>query len=96
MHNRELLPVPESISSCTTYSEAQSDLGLNDRIFNRARSRLKVLYTCFATGKPVPKQRRAYRSRKALGEETYRLDAATEVTPLKKLLEEFPQQDARP
>jgi hypothetical protein len=62
-HNRELIPVLESITSCTTYLEAQADLGLDSRFFNRARLRLKVLYTCFATGKPVPRQRRVYRSR---------------------------------
>lgn len=62
-HNRELIPVLESIASCTTYSEAQADLGLDSRFFNRARLRLKVLYTCFTTGKPVPRQRRVYRAR---------------------------------
>ena len=65
-HNCELIPILESISSCSTYSEAQADLGLDDRFFNRARSRLKMLYKCFATGKPVPKQRRVYRLRKGL------------------------------
>jgi hypothetical protein len=64
-HNRELIPVLESISSCSTYSEAQADLGLNNRFFCRARLRLKVLYDCFSTGNPVPRQRRIYRSRNA-------------------------------
>jgi hypothetical protein len=62
--NPELIPVLESISSCTTYAEAQADLGLDDRLFSRARSRLRLLYTCFAAGRPVPKQRRIYRTRR--------------------------------
>jgi len=62
--NPELVPVLERISSCTAYAEAQADLGLDDRLFNRARCRLKVLYACFATGEPVPRQRRVYRTRK--------------------------------
>jgi hypothetical protein len=63
--NPELIPVLESISSCTAYAEAQSHLGLDDRSFNRARSRLRLLCTCFANGRPTPKQRRVYRPRKA-------------------------------
>jgi hypothetical protein len=64
-HNRELVRVLGSISSCSTYSESQADLGLNDRFFCRARLRLKVLYECFSTGNPVPRQRRIYRPRKS-------------------------------
>ena len=45
MHNRELISLLESISSYSTYSEAQVDLGLNNRFFCRARLRLKVLLT---------------------------------------------------
>jgi hypothetical protein len=63
--NPELIPVLESILSCAKFAEAQADLGLNDRLFGRARSRLRLLYTCFATGRPVPKQRRVYRTSKA-------------------------------
>jgi hypothetical protein len=56
MHNRELILVLESVSSCSTYSEAQADFSLNDQFFCRARLRLKVLYRCFSTGNPVPQQ----------------------------------------
>lgn len=63
--NPELIPILKSISSCTACAEAQTDLGLDDRLFGRARSRLRLLYTCFATGKPIPKQRRVYRTRRA-------------------------------
>jgi hypothetical protein len=62
--NPELIPVLERISSCTAYAEAQVDLGLDDRLFNRARSRLKVLYACYVSGGPIPRQRRVYRIRK--------------------------------
>jgi hypothetical protein len=44
MHNRELILVLKSLSSCSTYSEAQADAALDNRFFNRARLRLKVLY----------------------------------------------------
>jgi hypothetical protein len=60
--NPELIPVLESILSCAKFAKAQADLGLDDRSFGRARSRLRLLYTCFATGRPVPKQRRVYRT----------------------------------
>ena len=63
--NPELIPVFGCISSCTAYAEAQADLGMDARSFGRARSRLRVLYTCFNTGRPIPKQRRVYRTRRA-------------------------------
>jgi hypothetical protein len=56
--NPELVPVLEKISSCAAYAEAQADSGLDDRLFNRARSRLKVLYACDTSGGPVPGARR--------------------------------------
>lgn len=62
--NPELIPVLEIISSCTAYAEAQTDLAMDARLFGRARSRLKLLYTCFVTGKSIPKQRRVYRTRR--------------------------------
>ena len=46
---RDLNPTPvlESISSCTAYGEAQADVR-EDQLFSRARSRLRLLYSCFA------------------------------------------------
>jgi hypothetical protein len=40
-HNRELISVLESITSCSSYLEAQDELGLDNRAFSRARRRLK-------------------------------------------------------
>lgn len=61
--NPELIPVLESILSCAKFAEAQADLGLDDRLFGRARSRLRLLYACFANGRSVTKQRKVYRRR---------------------------------
>lgn len=65
MHNPELVPVLETISSCTSYSEAQPNLRIDRRYFNRAKLRLRLPYTCFTSGNPVPRQRRRYRLRRA-------------------------------
>jgi len=62
-HNPELLEIIKAIQTTDTYVEAQHTLGLTDRLFIRARSRLVVLYSCFDKGTDPPRQRKVYRSR---------------------------------
>ncbi|HEV2578815.1 MAG TPA: hypothetical protein VGU25_16545 [Acidobacteriaceae bacterium] len=64
VYNPELQSLLISTASCRTFAEAQADIGWDSRSFNRGRLRLKVLYDCFTTGRPVPPQRRVYRTRK--------------------------------
>jgi hypothetical protein len=63
IHNPELLEVIRAIQTSDTYGEAQHAVGLTERFFIRARSRLVVLYSCFDKGKDPPRQRKVYRSR---------------------------------
>ncbi len=62
-HNPELLEIIRAIQTTDTYVEAQHTLGLTERLFIRARSRLVVLYSCFDKGTDPPGQRKVYRSR---------------------------------
>ncbi len=59
-HNPELLEVIRAIQTTDTYVGAQHALGLTERLFIRARSRLVVLYTCFDKGTDPPRQRKVY------------------------------------
>jgi hypothetical protein len=63
IHNPELLEVIRAIQTTDTYGEAQCAVGLTERLFIRARSRLVVLYSCFDKGTDPPRQRKVYRSR---------------------------------
>jgi hypothetical protein len=62
-HNPELVEIIRAIQTTDTYVEAQHTLGLTERLFIRARSRLVVLYSCFDKGTDPPGQRKVYRSR---------------------------------
>jgi hypothetical protein len=62
-HNPELLEIIRAIQTSDTYVEAQHTLGITERLFIRARSRLMVLYSCFDKGTDPPHQRKVYRSR---------------------------------
>ena len=57
-HNPELLEIIRTIQTTDTYGEAQHALGLTERLFIRARSRLVVLYACFDKGTDPPRQRK--------------------------------------
>ena len=59
-HNPELLEIIRAIQTTDTYLEAQHALGLTERLFIRARSRLVVLYSCFDKGTIPPRQRKVY------------------------------------
>lgn len=62
-HNRDMLPIFLEFVQCGTPMKAKSALGLPERLFNRARTRLKVLYQCYCAGRTPPLQRRLYRER---------------------------------
>ena len=57
-YNPELLEIISAIQTTDTYVEAQHALGLTERLFIRARSRLVVLYSCFDKGTYPPRQRK--------------------------------------
>lgn len=63
-HNPELLGILKHLSECSTFAEAQSRSGLNNRFFNRARLRLRVLFRSYESGSLPPLQRRVYRDRR--------------------------------
>ncbi|HSY35603.1 MAG TPA: hypothetical protein VK814_07635 [Acidobacteriaceae bacterium] len=62
-HDPELVEVMGAIQMTDTYIEAQRVLGLTERFFARARSRLAVLFCCFDRGEYPPQQRKVYRER---------------------------------
>jgi len=63
VYNPELLRVLNCLLESRSISDAQARSQLDDRFFNRARLRLRVLYRCYRVGSPPPRQRRIYRAR---------------------------------
>jgi hypothetical protein len=62
-HNPELVRVIKVIQTADTLVEAQHALGLTERFFARARTRLMTLSSCLCKGTEPPRQRTVYRSR---------------------------------
>jgi hypothetical protein len=58
-----LIEVMTAIANTHTYGEATEELGIDDKAFQRHRSRLKVLAQCFESASAIPKQRKEYRKR---------------------------------
>ena len=58
-----MVPVMNAIQDTGTFGEAQTDLGMSDQEFSRARNRLKQLAVCFEQDQFVPKQRKPYKKR---------------------------------
>jgi len=59
-HNPELIPVLNTISQTETFIDAQRTLGMTEKLFQRARNRLVVLYEHFELGEVPPRQRKVY------------------------------------
>jgi hypothetical protein len=66
----ELLEVMAAIASAGNYREAMEDMSMTEQEFNRARNRMRVLKDCFLKGSTVPKQRKPYRKRTTMADET--------------------------
>jgi hypothetical protein len=60
-----VLPVMGAIAATGTSSAGAELLGTTKADFCRKYTRLRQLATCFADGEPVPRQRKAYRTRHA-------------------------------
>jgi hypothetical protein len=60
-----VLPAIGAIAATGTPSDAVEFLGATEQGFCRTHTRLRQLASCFADGKPVPRQRKPYRTRYA-------------------------------
>jgi hypothetical protein len=63
-HNPELLSVIEAIWQADSFVDAQRMLGMTEKLFSRARSRIVALDRHFKAGEVPPRQRKVYKSRK--------------------------------
>ncbi len=66
----DVLPAMGAIAATGTFSGAAKFLGTTEQCFCRTHTRLRQLASCFADGKPVPRQRKPYRMRHARLEKT--------------------------
>ena len=62
-YNPELLPFLNQLVVCGKRQDVQAECGLTERLFYRARLRLRLLHQCFRSGSHPPEQRAVYRDR---------------------------------